>query len=108
MADEAMESDKAIRLFEEDSESSIGDEGDWLDVEPEEDEPLAIISLLDDCVFHDVKSMLDHCKTKHGFDFLTIRQKLGLDFYGTVKLVNFSSSLQETSQSGDDQVDVVC
>ncbi|KAL2759505.1 hypothetical protein ACRALDRAFT_1074227 [Sodiomyces alcalophilus JCM 7366] len=75
--------------FSDDSASSGGDEAEWLDVEPEEDEPLAIVSLLDDSVFPDVMSMLTHCKEKHGFDFLALRQRLGLDFYGTVKLVNF-------------------
>ncbi|KAG4221567.1 hypothetical protein PC116_g29957, partial [Phytophthora cactorum] len=34
-------------------------------------------------------SMLAHCKEKHGFDFLGVRQRLQLDFHGCVKLVNF-------------------
>lgn len=36
--------------------------------------------------------MLDHCKTKFGFDFLEIRHRLGLDFYENVKLVNYIRS----------------
>ncbi|ROT43354.1 methyltransferase domain-containing protein [Sodiomyces alkalinus F11] len=75
--------------FSDDSASSGGDEAEWLDVESEEDEPLAVISLLDDSVFPDVMSMLKYCKENHGFDFLAVRQRLGLDFHGTVKLVNF-------------------
>lgn len=78
--------------FSDDGSSSGGDEEEWLDVEPEEDEPVAVISLLDDTVFPDVKSMLAYCKEKHGFDFLATRQRLGLDFHGTVKLVNYSPS----------------
>lgn len=50
-----------------------------------------VISLLDDRVFPDVMSMLTHCKDKHGFDFLAVRQKLQLDFHGAVKLVNFGT-----------------
>jgi protein arginine N-methyltransferase 3 len=36
--------------------------------------------------------MLDHCKDKYNFDFLEIRQRLALDFYDNVKLVNFIRS----------------
>lgn len=63
------------------------DEG-WEDAEPEEEHD-QFISLLDDEVFHDVHSMLQHCMEKHAFDFLELRQRLGLDFYGDVKLVNY-------------------
>lgn len=72
------------------SESSSGDEAEWLDVEPTAEERSSIVSLFDDCVFTDVSVMLSHCKEKHSFDFIALRQQLGLDFYGTVKLVNFS------------------
>jgi len=76
----------------EDSSSSIGsrldDEG-WDDIEADEEESMQVISLLDDSVFPDVLSMLAHCKTKHNFDFLAVRQKLQLDFHGSVKLVNY-------------------
>lgn len=66
------------------------DEG-WEDAEPDEEET-HFISLLDDEVFMDIHAMLDHCKRKHNFDFLEIRQQLGLDFYGSIKLVNFIRS----------------
>ncbi|CAK7238959.1 MAG: Ribosomal protein arginine N-methyltransferase rmt3 [Sporothrix thermara] len=76
------------RDFQSSSESS-DDEG-WLDANPEDDEePLAVISLLDDRVFPDASSMVSYCKTEHGFDFLAVRDRLGLDFYGSVKLINF-------------------
>ncbi|KAL2876785.1 Ribosomal protein arginine N-methyltransferase rmt3 [Colletotrichum sp. CLE4] len=65
------------------------DESDWDDAEPEEEEAQSFISLLDDTVFPDVDAMLSYCRTKHNFDFLAIRRRLGLDFFGTVKLVNF-------------------
>jgi protein arginine N-methyltransferase 3 len=66
------------------------DEG-WEDAEPEE-ETDTFISLLDDEVFTDIMQMLNHCKEKHNFDFLELRQRLGLDFYGNIKLVNFIRS----------------
>jgi type I protein arginine methyltransferase len=66
------------------------DEG-WEDVEPEEVlEP--VVSLLDDQIFSDVSSMLLHCKDKYNFDFLQIRNEFALDFYGTIRLVNYIRS----------------
>ena len=62
--------------------------------EEEDEEQVSISCLLDDSVFSDAASMLAHCKEKHGFDFLAVRDRLGLDFYGTIKLVNFSESLR--------------
>lgn len=67
------------------------DEEGWEDAEPD-NEVTQFISLLDDEVFPDIMSMLDHCKAKYHFDFLEIRQNLGLDFYGSIKLVNFIRS----------------
>ncbi|KAK0103554.1 hypothetical protein ONS95_005571 [Cadophora gregata] len=66
------------------------DEG-WEDAEPDQEE-FQFISLLDDEVFTDIHSMLKHCKEKHNFDFLEVRQKLGLDFYGNIRLVNYIRS----------------
>jgi protein arginine N-methyltransferase 3 len=66
------------------------DEG-WEDAEPDEEDD-NFISLLDDEVFMNLASMLEHCKIKYKFDFLQIRQNLALDFYGNVKLVNYIRS----------------
>jgi protein arginine N-methyltransferase 3 len=67
-----------------------GDEG-WEDIEPEEEQQ-KIISLLDQEVFPDVASMLTYCKEKYNFDFLEIRDKFALDFYGCIRLVNYIRS----------------
>lgn len=76
-----------------DSESDDSrDEDGWNDVDEDEEETPEVISLLDDRVFPDVISMLAHCKDKHSFDFLSVRQTLQLDFHGCVRLVNFSKS----------------
>lgn len=72
------------------------DEG-WEDAEPDEEET-QFISLLDDEVFTDIMSMLNHCKENHNFDFLEVRQRLGLDFYGNIKLVNYIRSQVHSGQ----------
>ncbi|KAK3946220.1 p115 like vesicle tethering protein [Diplogelasinospora grovesii] len=69
---------------EEEGEDSADEEDD-----DEELETLAVISLVDDRVFPDAMSMLTYCKSEHSLDFLGIRDRLGLDFHGTVKLINF-------------------
>lgn len=70
---------------------SEGSEG-WDDVdEGVDEENLEIVSLLDDKVFPDAQSMLEHCKSSFNFDFVAVRDRLGPDFYGSIKLVNFSS-----------------
>jgi protein arginine N-methyltransferase 3 len=67
------------------------DEEGWEDAEPDVEET-QFISLMDDEVFTDIMQMLNHCKEKHNLDFLGLRSKLGLDFYGNIKLVNYLRS----------------
>ena len=67
------------------------DEDGWEDAEPD-NEITQFVSLLDKEVFTDINSMLEHCKSKHNFDFLAIRQRLHLDFYGSIKLINYIRS----------------
>jgi protein arginine N-methyltransferase 3 len=67
------------------------DEEGWEDAEPDVEET-QFISLMDDEVFTDMMQMLNHCKEKHNIDFLDIRSRLGLDFYGNIKLVNYLRS----------------
>jgi protein arginine N-methyltransferase 3 len=69
----------------------LNDDEGWEDAEPEIEEN-TFISLFDDEIFTDAISMLNHCKAKYNFDFLETRQRLGLDFYGNIKLVNFIRS----------------
>jgi hypothetical protein len=66
-----------------------GEEEDEDDVEvgPE------VVSLMDDKVFPEALAMLEYCKQQHGLDFLGTRDRLRLDFHGTVKLTNFSTYL---------------
>ncbi|KZF25228.1 putative ribosomal protein arginine N-methytransferase rmt3 [Xylona heveae TC161] len=67
-----------------------GEEG-WEDVEPDNEEQ-SVVSLFSDEVFPDVRSMLQHCREKYNFDLVKVRKDLDLDFYGTIKLVNYIRS----------------
>ncbi|KAK0706655.1 S-adenosyl-L-methionine-dependent methyltransferase [Lasiosphaeria miniovina] len=74
--------------------SSVSEEAEWLDADQDGDddddqEALAVISLVDDRVFPDATSMLAYCRDEHGLDFVGVRDRLALDFHGTVKLINF-------------------
>jgi protein arginine N-methyltransferase 3 len=80
--------------------SDVSDEQEWLkdDNDDEgEEETLQVISLLDDRVFPDALSMISYCKEKYAFDFLAVRDRLQLDFHGTVKLINFGESTTESA-----------
>ncbi|KAG9239113.1 putative ribosomal protein arginine N-methytransferase rmt3 [Amylocarpus encephaloides] len=77
---------------------NLKDDEGWEDAEPDEEET-QFISLMDDEVFTDIMQMLKHCKEKHSFDFLEIRQRLGLDFYGNIKLVNYVRSRVHSGQA---------
>lgn len=62
----------------------------WEDVEPSEDvEALHVNCLICDEIFNDAGVMLDHCRSEHSFDFLEIRRLHNLDFYSTIKLINY-------------------
>lgn len=83
---------EAFPRSDSESVSSSDNEDNWLnkpgDEEDDEQEQVSIISLFDDKVFPDAPSMLAYCKDKFGFDFLAVRDRLGLDFHGCVRLIN--------------------
>ena len=81
-----------------DRSSASGDDEDldirpdspgWEDVEPDAEENLSVKCLLCQQSFDQIPLMLQHCHETHTFDFLTIRKRHNLDFYGTIKLVNY-------------------
>jgi hypothetical protein len=51
------------------------DEG-WEDLEPDV-EVLTVKSLFDETVFADVRTMLQYCHDKYGFNFLKVRKEFG-------------------------------
>ena len=76
-----------------DAEENLDVEPDspgWEDVEPSEDvEAVAVKCLICEEVFGDTGVMLNHCRSEHSFDFLEIRRLKNLDFYSTIKLINY-------------------
>lgn len=62
----------------------------WEDVDPDADTEIVDVKcLLCDLSFPKADSMLDHCNHEHGLDFLAVRRRHNLDFYSTIKLVNY-------------------
>lgn len=60
----------------------------WEDLE-DDVESVNVKCLLCDLNFTFANLMLGHCKNAHEFDFLAIRQQHELDFYSTMKLINY-------------------
>jgi protein arginine N-methyltransferase 3 len=59
--------------------SDLHEDDGWEDAEPDEEE-LQIVSLFDDNVFSDAKSMVEYCKEKYGFDFVGTQKDLGMSY----------------------------
>lgn len=73
------------------SNSSASDGVDWQDVEPDE-EQLTFTSPFGPETFPTLRELLDHCQNTKGFDLVATFKRLGLDFHGGVKLINFLRS----------------
>ncbi|OQV05795.1 hypothetical protein CLAIMM_10467 [Cladophialophora immunda] len=80
---------------------TTNDEG-WEDIERDE-EPVTIVSLLDESTFPDAQSMLAHCRDTHGLDIWKLRQEFALDYLGLVRLVNY---IRSEVKAGNSQPDV--
>lgn len=62
----------------------------WDDVEADDDvEHLNVQCLLCDSTLSNATLMLTHCHEAHNFNFLAVRKQHDLDFYSTIKLVNY-------------------
>ncbi|KAI8922575.1 protein arginine methyltransferase 3 [Powellomyces hirtus] len=88
-ADDRYEVASSIGDAERDLHSEFGDENDtrWDDWEDEEGQQC-------ECPFcHEtVPSAAEtfvHCRSEHGFDFKAVRKVLALDFYGSIRLINY-------------------
>lgn len=84
-------------LLSETEEEGDDDEGQhiesWDDWESDEDESLSdYLCLFCDTRFDATTTLFDHCKSQHSFDFHGIIKELGLDFYGSIKLINYVRS----------------
>lgn len=79
----------------EDSEEDEEELGGWEDDEDEdedEESSSSFLCLFCETVYGSCASLFDHCSSAHHFDFDGIRKALGLDFYGSFKLVNYVRS----------------
>ncbi|KAE8713842.1 putative protein arginine N-methyltransferase 3 [Hibiscus syriacus] len=99
MAKNPMETEETNRLTHEEEE----DEDDeyfkeaWTEDENEEDggdkdDDLEFLCLFCDSKYSSCDALFHHCRLTHFFDFNGIRKELGLDFYGSFKLINYVRS----------------
>ncbi|KAG0042211.1 hypothetical protein BGZ83_000773, partial [Gryganskiella cystojenkinii] len=73
------------------SESELGEQDNtWDDWEDEEGmsgaDPKCLFCSL---TFGNAREVFNHCTKTHGFNFLKTRQTLGLDFYQSIRLINY-------------------
>ncbi|XWS65458.1 hypothetical protein CRYUN_Cryun05aG0114300 [Craigia yunnanensis] len=89
------ETEETNRLTQEEEEDDDDSKEAWTEEENEDDENDEDSEFL--CLFCDSKygscdALFEHCRITHFFDFNGIRKELGLDFYGSLKLINYVRS----------------
>lgn len=78
---------------DDDEESEeLQDWNDWDAKEEEEEEGPDFLCFFCDSRYSSCDDLFDHCSSTHHFDFRAIRKALGLNFYGSFKLINFVRS----------------
>ncbi|KAH1064449.1 hypothetical protein J1N35_029436 [Gossypium stocksii] len=101
MSKNLMETKETNRLTREEEEEEEDDDEDsreaWTEEENEEDgdendEDLEFLCLFCEFKYSSCDALFDHCRLTHFFDFNGIRKDLGLDFYGSFKLINYVRS----------------
>ncbi|KAK8643254.1 hypothetical protein V6N13_012558 [Hibiscus sabdariffa] len=99
MAKNLMEIEETNRLTHEEEEEDDDEDFKeaWTEDENEEDggendDDLEFLCLFCDSKYSSCDALFDHCRLTHFFDFNGIRKELGLDFYGSFKLVNYVRS----------------
>ena len=56
---------------------NLEDDEGWGDIEPDV-ENVRVVSLFENETFPDIHSMLRHCRTRHNFDLVKLRNELGV------------------------------
>ncbi|KAG6787757.1 hypothetical protein POTOM_003802 [Populus tomentosa] len=85
-------------VIEQESDSEFEEENeDWDDWGEDDDNDggendKPFICLFLDSQFSSCSEVWEHCRLAHKFDFDGIRKELGLDFYGSFKLINYVRS----------------
>ncbi|KAJ3088472.1 hypothetical protein HK102_008662 [Quaeritorhiza haematococci] len=69
------------------SASRIKSQDDWTDWNESSSEPT--MCLFDERILPSAAEACEHMKQEHGFDLATIRREMALDFYQTLKLINY-------------------
>ena len=69
------------------AEDEAGEDGD-----DEEGSDSNLLCLFCESRYGSCDALFDHCISSHHFDFRGVRTKLGLDFYGGFKLINYVRS----------------
>ncbi|XXG41195.1 hypothetical protein AAC387_Pa01g1713 [Persea americana] len=84
---------KTKAIFEEDDEEGEEQIENWDDWKTdEEDQDPDFLCLFCNLRWNSIELLFDHCISDHSFDFQSIRKSLGLDFYGSFKLINYIRS----------------
>ncbi|CAL1377274.1 unnamed protein product [Linum trigynum] len=119
MADTESQSAEEIKLIQkrvimdgesegEEEELEDEEEEDWNDWGEDGDEELDsnFVCLFCDSNYTSCNELFEHCRLAHKFDFQGIRKRLGLDFYGSFKLINYVRS--QVAQNGCWSCGVTC
>ncbi|XP_022745039.1 probable protein arginine N-methyltransferase 3 [Durio zibethinus] len=93
------ETEETNRLTQEEEEEEDDDDNSkeaWTEDENEDDdendEDSVFLCLFCDSKYGSCDALFEHCRLTHFFDFNGIRKELGLDFYGSFKLINYVRS----------------
>ncbi|KAK6228595.1 ZN622/Rei1/Reh1 [Theobroma cacao] len=99
MANNLRETEETNRLTQENQEEEEDDDDSkepWTEEENEDDdensEESEFLCLFCDSKYGSCDALFEHCRLTHFFDFNGIRKELGLDFYGSFKLINYVRS----------------
>ncbi|XP_021299978.1 probable protein arginine N-methyltransferase 3 [Herrania umbratica] len=100
MANNLRETEETNILTQENQEEEEDDDDDskepWTEEENEDDdengEESEFLCLFCDSKYGSCDALFEHCRLTHFFDFNGIRKELGLDFYGSFKLINYVRS----------------
>ncbi|CAK7336488.1 unnamed protein product [Dovyalis caffra] len=85
-------------VIEQESDSEFEEENedwdDWGEVDDSEngENDKVFVCLFFDSQFSSCSELFEHCRLVHKFDFDGLRKELGLDFYGSFKLINYVRS----------------
>ncbi|XP_030056571.1 protein arginine N-methyltransferase 3 [Microcaecilia unicolor] len=87
------------RGSEDASDDEVSDLSDFGDLEDEEPGGhVRARCLFCERLFSSAEDTFDHCKSEHEFNISSIVHKHALDFYGYIKLINFTRSLKCTAE----------